>query len=64
MLKQIGIVTVVSVTWLGAVMLPAHASTNQSDCAFAQSQLDKGVGPTGHEYNPYAATLLECSMQH
>jgi hypothetical protein len=65
MIKSIALAAVISATLLGAAVLPAQASVSQSDCAFAQRQIDQGIGPrSGSAHNPYAATLIECSMQH
>jgi len=62
MLKTIVMSAVVSATLLGAAVLPAHATVSRSDCAFAQMQLDQGVGPTGdRDYNPYRSALIGCS---
>jgi len=65
MIKNIAMSAVVAATLFGAAMLPAHASLSQSDCAFAQRQLDQGLGPSsGGSYNPYRAALNGCSVQN
>jgi len=55
---------VLSVAVFGASALPASARLSAADCAYAQKNLNEGVGTTGsNHFNPNAVDVQNCRAQ-